>query len=460
MATRKKINDVQPDIPCIFSNDRPLGLKQGFTLIEIPNSQATANEKHKHLISFSGRNFKIDSHPYDYKPDSEIDKKDDSPFAFLAQVLSGDYKRTDAALSVLQKALSSNDLILSELISQIDEAASLVNALKLGIDKAFILAGLDRNNLFSPSDLKQPKHGKSIREANRAIDQNINHFLKTKKINAGLAYLQYRISLIQYGFGLDIINDWGDKIKQFKFYTSHVVWHYWGDEDFDASGDVLNKIAEHLFLMLNETGFYEPIAETYNALSKYPYLKLKTDVLLRIINALIKNEAIELLEPAIKEFKTREPQHPVIDEANRTIRRMEVFDQISRSGNTGFSGIQNMDGIEFERFLENQFTLQGFKVYRTKASGDFGADLIIEMPSGTKAAVQAKRFKHRVNLKAVQEVVASIRHYVVDFGIVITTSVFLQSAIDLAKSNDVELWDEDKLVRFLSGDLTFSKLNE
>lgn len=155
-----------------------------------------------------------------------------------------------------------------------------------------------------------------------------------------------------------------------------------------------------------------------------------------------------------------EPRHPIIEIENKTIRRIKVLNQLSNALNTSISDIQNLTGIEFEIFLETQFIKYGFKVERTKGSGDFGADLIIETASATKASIQAKRYKQKVNLKAVQEVVASLAHYQADFGIVITTSGFFQSAIELAQTNNVELWDEDKLIQFLSGDFSFSMLNE
>ena len=135
-----------------------------------------------------------------------------------------------------------------------------------------------------------------------------------------------------------------------------------------------------------------------------------------------------------------------------------MFAQIGQGLGSTVGNIQEMRGLEFEQFLAGQFKEKGFQVILTKASGDFGADLVVETPSGTRAAVQAKRFKSRVNLKAVQEVVASISHYAADFGIVIAASGFFPSAVELAKSNQVELWDEDKLFRFISGDWTFSML--
>jgi len=137
---------------------------------------------------------------------------------------------------------------------------------------------------------------------------------------------------------------------------------------------------------------------------------------------------------------------------NKEVARMRVDLDLSR--------LYMMSGLDFERFLEAQFREKGFKVRRTRGSGDFGADLIIETTSGTRAAVQAKRFKQKTNLKAVQEVVGSLSYYSVDFGIVIAASGFLPSAIKLAKSNKVELWDKNKLIRFLNSDFSFSLLSD
>jgi HJR/Mrr/RecB family endonuclease len=187
-------------------------------------------------------------------------------------------------------------------------------------------------------------------------------------------------------------------------------------------------------------------------------LNLKSDVLIRLVEALVQHNEVRLLEPAINQLRVLEPHHPVIAAAERAIRRAKVFAEIS--GDANARDIQDLNGLEFEQLLANKFRSYGFQVTLTKSSGDYGADLIVETPSGSRAAVQAKRFKSKVNLKAVQEVVASIRHYAVDFGIVIASSGFFPSAVELARTNQVELWDDDKLYRFLSGDWSFSMLAE
>jgi len=96
----------------------------------------------------------------------------------------------------------------------------------------------------------------------------------------------------------------------------------------------------------------------------------------------------------------------------------------------------------------------------TKGSGDFGADIIIETKNQSKIIVQCKRFKNKVNLKAVQEVIGAVGHFNADVGIVITNNTFLNSAKKLAESNDIELWDGSKLKLFLENDISFSILKE
>ena len=98
------------------------------------------------------------------------------------------------------------------------------------------------------------------------------------------------------------------------------------------------------------------------------------------------------------------------------------------------------------------------KLKLQKKTGDYGADLIIETKSKTRIVVQCKRFKSKVNLKAIQEVAGAISYYICDTGIVITNSSFFTSAINLAESNEIELWNHSKLLLFLSGDISFSEL--
>ncbi|KYC48905.1 MAG: Restriction endonuclease [Candidatus Methanofastidiosum methylothiophilum] len=115
---------------------------------------------------------------------------------------------------------------------------------------------------------------------------------------------------------------------------------------------------------------------------------------------------------------------------------------------TKIQDLNKLDGYQFENFLKSLFKNMGYKVSHTPLSGDQGADLIIEK-FGEKTAVQAKRYQGSVSNKAVQEVVASIAHYNVNRGMVVTNSDFTRSAIELATSNSVELVDKNKLKNWL-----------
>ena len=120
----------------------------------------------------------------------------------------------------------------------------------------------------------------------------------------------------------------------------------------------------------------------------------------------------------------------------------------SRLAKSGISEIDNMDGRTFEKYLEVLFAKLGHDVKLTKYIGDYGADLVT-VKNGVKTAIQAKRYKNRVGVKAIQEAVASKGYYSCDKAMVVTNSFFTKQAIELARSNEVELWDRNRLVKEL-----------
>lgn len=103
-----------------------------------------------------------------------------------------------------------------------------------------------------------------------------------------------------------------------------------------------------------------------------------------------------------------------------------------------------MTGIEFENFIGKLFSRMGYETTVTQASGDQGIDVIVEK-NGKKYGVQAKCYSNTVSNSAIQEVVAGITFYKCDKAIVVTNNYFTRSAIDLAKANNVVLWNRDML---------------
>jgi restriction system protein len=115
---------------------------------------------------------------------------------------------------------------------------------------------------------------------------------------------------------------------------------------------------------------------------------------------------------------------------------------------SGIADIDRMDGKTFEKYLKVFFEKLGYKVERTKYIGDYGADLVATN-NGVKTAIQAKRYKSKVGVKAVQEAVASKGYYNCDKAMVVTNNYFTNQAKILASRNKVELWDKKILVKKL-----------
>lgn len=108
----------------------------------------------------------------------------------------------------------------------------------------------------------------------------------------------------------------------------------------------------------------------------------------------------------------------------------------------------NMSGIEFEDYLCFIFQKKGYHVNITPKSNDYGADLILRKSSET-TVVQAKRYKGKVGVRAIQEVNAAIPYYSASKAIVITNSYFTSNAKSLALANHIQLIDRDKLAKII-----------
>ena len=111
--------------------------------------------------------------------------------------------------------------------------------------------------------------------------------------------------------------------------------------------------------------------------------------------------------------------------------------------------IDMMTGKEFENFIANFFTKQGYSTSLTKASGDQGIDVLIEK-NGIKTGIQLKCYSGTVGNSAIQEACAAKSFYKCNKVMVITNSHFSKSAKELARANNVILWDRDILKDKLS----------
>ncbi|MEI2406215.1 restriction endonuclease [Niallia taxi] len=115
---------------------------------------------------------------------------------------------------------------------------------------------------------------------------------------------------------------------------------------------------------------------------------------------------------------------------------------------SGILDVDKMKGSVFEDYLYTLLKSKGYSVQKTPVTGDYGADLVLH-GNNKKIIVQAKRYKNKVGIKAVQEIAAAKSHYKADECWVITNNYYTKPAIGLAKSNNVDLVDRDKLIKWM-----------
>ncbi len=109
------------------------------------------------------------------------------------------------------------------------------------------------------------------------------------------------------------------------------------------------------------------------------------------------------------------------------------------------SDIDIMSGYDFEKFVAELFQKMGYKSYATQESNDQGIDVVAKRDDIT-IAIQAKCYSQPVGNHAIMEAVAGMKYYDADKAMVVTNSTFTRSAIELAKKNNVQLWDRKALI--------------
>lgn len=126
-----------------------------------------------------------------------------------------------------------------------------------------------------------------------------------------------------------------------------------------------------------------------------------------------------------------------------------VISEIKRFSKAQIEEIDSMDGFEFEKYTKYLLEKNGYSsVQLTQKYGDQGIDVIAQKDN-VKIGIQCKRWKKRVGNKAVQEVHAGIGYYSLDKGVVLTNSLFTNSAKELARKLSVDIWDRSDLITLI-----------
>lgn len=190
-----------------------------------------------------------------------------------------------------------------------------------------------------------------------------------------------------------------------------------------------------------------------------PVFRHNVQILSKRFDLAIADGNTGLAQTLLDRLVSLDPLAEITQLSMQQLQRRKTVDALMESA-INVETLNGLSGVDFELLLQDKFKSFGFTVANTPTTGDFGADILLDDREGTRYVIQCKRFNAKVNLKAVQEVVAALSHYSGDYGIVITNGAFLPSAVKLAQSNGIELWDGDRLIRFLSGDVSFSAVRD
>ena len=118
---------------------------------------------------------------------------------------------------------------------------------------------------------------------------------------------------------------------------------------------------------------------------------------------------------------------------------------VSRRKRRAQSVLDEMEGHEFEYFCAELLQENGFyEVEVTKASGDYGVDILAEK-DGVTYAIQCKCYSAPVGVKAIQEAYAGRDYYDRMVGAVLTNQYFTNPAVDAARKLKILLWDREYL---------------
>lgn len=116
--------------------------------------------------------------------------------------------------------------------------------------------------------------------------------------------------------------------------------------------------------------------------------------------------------------------------------------------NYTLNDIDAMDGVEFERYVARQLSKCGYTNICLTEKYDYGVD-IIASKDGIRWGIQVKRYTGLVTADAVRQIVAGLRIYDCDRGMVITNSISSSVALRLANANSSTLIDRYGFARIL-----------
>ena len=137
----------------------------------------------------------------------------------------------------------------------------------------------------------------------------------------------------------------------------------------------------------------------------------------------------------------------VVENLNQKERLNNLINGTNKIGYT-INDVDVMSGEDFEKVVLSVLEKIGYKCELTKKTADQGID-IIATKGIYKIGVQCKRYSESVGNHAIMEAYAGAKFYKCSQAMVITNNYFSTNAKELAKENNVILWDRDELKKHL-----------
>lgn len=108
---------------------------------------------------------------------------------------------------------------------------------------------------------------------------------------------------------------------------------------------------------------------------------------------------------------------------------------------------------EFESLIQNLFTRMGLDTKQTRPSRDGGVDCVAydQRPIfGGKVVIQAKRYRHTVDVSSVRDLFGTVQNEGASKGILVTTSGYGPASYEFASGKPLELIDGSNLLYLLA----------
>ena len=103
------------------------------------------------------------------------------------------------------------------------------------------------------------------------------------------------------------------------------------------------------------------------------------------------------------------------------------------------SGSYQPTGYDYEHYLAYELKKVGYNAYVTRASGDFGTDVVVDINKYFRIIFQCKYYSEKVGNSAVQEICAAKEYYDAQLCVVITNQSYTDAAVKLAVVNKILL---------------------